>query len=118
MKLFTSSKAFGDINAWILIVVGCLLFALRTPFSSDGFINLPVLATLVQLAGGIFVICGFSIIASMIFWSNVQMGKLMDEVHVENKAAAMVIIGLMIFNGLMIIGFALWLGMTFNGVRG
>lgn len=118
MKLFTSSKAFGDINAWILLVVGCLLFAARTPFSSDGWINLPILATVVQLAGGVFILCAFGIFSSMIFWSNLRMADLMDEVKAENKAAAMVVLGLLLFNGLSLIGFAIWLALTFNGVRG
>jgi hypothetical protein len=115
--LLKLAKPFWNPSAWIMIVFGALLFMLRLQFSPDGFINLPVLATLVELVGGLFIITGFQVMVSMLFWPDVLVGELLIKVTDGNVAAAIVLCGLKVFNGLSVIGFAIWLALAMNGAR-
>lgn len=102
-------KALFNSGAWILIVLGLFLFSVQTPFAAGGWINLPVAATVFQTAGLVFMLFGLQIIASIIVWPQVDMGRLLTEAMTGNRAAANVLLGLMIFNGLSMIALVLWL---------
>lgn len=105
---FARLRAIGDSGAWLLIVMGMLLFSLRVEFAPGGWVNLPVMFTVIQAAGLIFAIAGLQLIASMLFWPGVRVGPLMDEVHKGSVAAGVSILGLFIFNGLGIIATVMW----------
>lgn len=105
---FARIRAIGDSGAWLLIVLGMLLFSLRVEFAPGGWVNLPVMFTVIQAAGLIFAIAGLQLIASMLFWPGVRVGALMHEVHLGNISAGMAICGLFIFNGLGIVATVLW----------
>jgi hypothetical protein len=109
--------AFFSPLAWVLIIVGSMLLSSRLPTSS-GWINLPELVTVLQLAGGIFVLCGFGMISSQVFWPQVSTGELMMQVRSGNTAAAVVLAGLKVFNGMALIAFAVWLALTVTGLAG
>lgn len=119
MKDFVSGiKAFFNPLAWVLLVAGSLLLSSRVPASADLFVNLPELVTVLQLAGGLFVICGFGMIASQVFWPQVKMANLMAQVETGSVAAALVVLGLKLFSGLCVLGFAVWLAQTVTGLAG
>ncbi len=103
-----------DGNAWALLLFGALLFGINVPMPTGGAVNLPVLVTLLQMAGGVFVVCAFTIVASRIFWP-MSLTKLLDSVDKGSMPAAMVVLGLLLFNGLAVLGFCVWLALTFNG---
>lgn len=108
-------KPLFDPAAWLMICLGSVLFAGRLPVAADHWANLPVLVTLLQIAGGIFIICGFALVNSRLFWTKLKYDSLMSMIRSGNLAAAYVLCGLKIFNGLSIIGFAIWLALGFNG---
>jgi hypothetical protein len=104
-------------SAWAMIVIGSLLFMARIPLQPSGFINLPELATLIELVGGLFIITGFQVMVSMLFWPGTAVTGLLLLVKEGNEAAAIVVCGLKIFNGLSIVGFAIWLALSLNGAH-
>ncbi|ENE5752077.1 hypothetical protein ACFLMW_003732 [Salmonella enterica] len=53
-------------------------------------------------------ITGLAVILSRIVFPQIDLGLLVDEVILENKAAAMVVAGLMVFCGLLIMALMLW----------
>lgn len=101
--------------AWAMIVIGAMLFMLRVQLAPGGWLNLPELATLIELVGGMFIITGFQVMVSMLMWPTASMDFLLGLVHRGNSAAAIVVAGLKIFNGLCVIGFAIWLAWSING---
>ena len=110
-------KPFWNPSAWVMIVLGAILFMLRVQFAPEGWVNLPELATLIELVGGLFIITGFQVMVSMLFWPDVSLASLLVEVRSGNVAAAVVVLGLKVFNGLSIIAFAIWLALSLNGAR-
>jgi hypothetical protein len=115
VRVFVS---FFSPSAWVLIVVGAMLLTSRVPASSEIFVNLPELVTILQLAGGIFILCGFGIVCSQVFWPQVLVADLLVEVRSGNVAAAIVVAGLKVFCGLALIAFAVWLALTSTGLAG
>lgn len=114
-QLLSFVRPFYNPAAWIMILIGAVLFMLRVPLASSAFLNLPELATLIELVGGLFIITGFQVMVSMLFWPNTPADKLLGLVYHDNVAAAVVLMGLKIFNGLCVIGFAIWLALSLNG---
>lgn len=109
-------KPFWNPSAWVMIFVGALLFMMRVQFQPEGFVNLPELATLIELVGGLFIITGFQVMVSMLFWPATIVDNLMNKVAFDNNvAAAVVLCGLKVFNGLSLIAFAIWLALSLNG---
>lgn len=106
---FTRLKALINSGAWLLIVIGLLLFSMNIPLSNTGWINWPVAATVFQTGGLVFMLCGFTIIASIVVWPQIKVGDLLVLIRDGNVAAALVVLGLLIFDGLIIIAFVLWL---------
>ena len=113
--LFKLLKPLYNPAAWAMLIIGCALFVLRVPLANSAFLNLPELATLIELVGGLFIITGFQVMVSMLFWPNTAVDSLMSQVTMDNVAAAVVLLGLKIFNGLCVIGFAIWLALSLNG---
>lgn len=111
-------KPFYNPSAWILIILGAVLFAGRARFAPGGWADLPELATFIELVGGLFILLGFQLMASMLFWPDTRTAELLGLVANANSvAAAIVLAGLKVFNGLSIIGFAIWLALAMNGTR-
>lgn len=107
---FTRLAALFDLNAWAMILLGLVLFASRVQLTNLGWVNLPVAFTVLQTAGLMFCLFGLQIMASCIFWPSIKVSKLLEEVEMHrNTAAGLVILGLLTFNGLATIGFAIWL---------
>lgn len=102
-------RAFWDPSAWFMIVLGLLLFSLRIPLPQDGWVNLPVAMTVLQTGGLMFALFGMQLMASMAFWPSLSFGDLLKQVSEGSTSAALVLLGLFMFNGLCVIGFALWI---------
>lgn len=105
-----------DLYAWLMLLVGSVLFSARIPLPTESYVNLPVLETLLQITGGLFVICGFSLIVSRLFW-RIKYDVLQVQVLQGNVAAGILLAGLKIFNGLVVLGCAVWLALAFTGGR-
>lgn len=106
------AKAFGDTGAWLLILVGVLLFASRLTFTPTGFVNLPVVVTILQTAGLMFAIAGLQIMISRLVWPGISVTKLITQAGDgagDSVAAALVLAGLFLYNGLTTVAFVLWL---------
>jgi len=103
-----------DKNAWLLILFGSLLFGARIPLPADSFINLPFLETAIQICGGMLILSGVALISGRLFWREASTTSLYAMVEQGNVAAAVVLAGLKVFNGLAIIGFAIWLALSFG----
>jgi hypothetical protein len=114
MKLIAKAAArlrpLFDPMSWFLILAGLFAFSIRLPLPADEFVNLPMALTIFQTGGLIFAIYGMQMQASMVFWPNLKVSVLLDEVLKENNTAAgTVLLGLLVFNGLACIGFCYWL---------
>ena len=108
-------KPLLDTYAWIMIIIGTLLFTARVPLPPNDLVNLPVLVTLLQITGGIFIISGFSLVVTRLFWYKVSYDVLQQSVLRGNVAAGLTLMGLKIFAGMTVIACALWLALAFNG---
>lgn len=102
-------KAFSSASAWVMILLGLALFSLRIPFSPDGWVNLPMAFTVLQTGGLMFAVFGLQMMASMAVWPTIHLDELLAKVSEGHTASAYVILGLLIFNGLSIVGFSYWL---------
>jgi hypothetical protein len=107
-------RAFGNPEAWILVLIGLLMFSVRTPLPDSSFINLPFAATVIQTAGLMFALFGFQIMASMLMWPTLSfpgMIKLATDPYQNGAStgAALIIFGLLVFNGLCMVAFTIWL---------
>lgn len=111
-------RIFCDKSALLLITVGALLYTVSVPLPADTWVNLPLLETALQLCGGMFLLFGCNIIASRIFWPGISVRSLMQLVEQGNTAAGMVLLGLKVFNGLSLIGFALFMALSFGARLG
>lgn len=111
MKTFFS---LFDKNAWLLIVLGSLLFGARVPLPVETFVNLPFLETAIQICGGMLILSGVALISGQLFWREASTKELFAMVGEGNVAAAVVLAGLKVFNGLALIGFAFWFAMSFG----
>lgn len=112
-NFLTRAKAFGDSGAWLLIVVGLLLFCARLPFTPGGLINLPVAVTVFQTAGLMFAIAGLQIMISRLVWPGISVGTLIrvisDRGEPSTMPEALLLFGLFVYNGLTTVAFVLWL---------
>ncbi len=106
--------AFGHLDAWVLVLLGLGMFTARIPLPPDTFFNLPHAATVVQTAGLMFAMFGFQLMASMFMWPSVSFIRCVDQAIGGNSAAGYVVAGLLIFNGLCMVAFTLWLTGAFN----
>lgn len=107
---YTRVRALFNTGAWLLIFLGLLAFSVNIPLQSFGWVNLPVAATVFQTAGLVFMLCGFAIQASIIVWPQLNAGDLYRKVITENSnAAGLVLLGLLVFNAMVILAFTLWL---------
>ena len=117
LKSFFSSalfRAIFDKSALTLIFIGGLLFAGHVPLDDGAYVNLPFLETAIQTCGGMLILSGFALISGRLFWPDTLTKDLMLQVNAGNIAAAIVLAGLKIFNGLSIIGFAIWFALAFS----
>lgn len=114
-------KALHDPGALFLIVLGLVLFALRLPFAADGFLNMPVIATVIQTAGLMFTIAGFQVVISRLVWPGLSFTALTKQAaYNSNMSAALVVLGLFLYNGLSTVAFVIWLSSALGagiGVR-
>jgi hypothetical protein len=116
--------AFINLEAWLLIALGAVVFACRIPFAPGGLVNLPVLAALIQTAGMVFVVAGLQIMLSMLVWPQLKVGELLNATLDEglppgtSLSASLVLAGLMLFNGLSLIAFVLWMAGSFGAALG
>ena len=115
-RKYERSLAWFDMSAWVFIVLGAALFSARIALPDDWMLNLPQLVTLVQVLGGMLLIIGFTLIVSRIFWLDIKVRTLLDAVlNQHSQAAAQVILGLMVFNALVVLSFAVFVALLFMG---
>ncbi|EAB4417281.1 hypothetical protein D7B12_17780 [Salmonella enterica] len=93
------TRALGDKSAWFL-----MLPSLATLWCLDASLFKTIVEWLIVAP----LITGLAVILSRIVFPQVDLGLLVDEVILENKAAAIVVAGLMIFCGLLILALMLW----------
>lgn len=104
------AQPFTDMNSWILIILGLVIFALRVQFAPGGWINLPVIFTVIQSMGLMLFIAGIQMMISRAFWPILKLSQLIVEVIEEgNSGAGLIILGLLAFNGLSMIASVMWL---------
>jgi hypothetical protein len=116
-KLLNLIRPFWNPSAWVLIFVGAILFAGRVSMPPEASANLPELATFIELVGGLLILTGFQIMASMLFWPETKTVELTASAMQGNLAAAVLLAGLKVFNGLSLIAFAIWMALALNGSR-
>ena len=92
-------RVLGDKSALFLIVPSVLAL---------WFVDAPLCATIVEWLIVAPLITGLAVMLSRIVFPQVDLGLLVDEAVLENKAAAIVAAGLMIFCGLLIVALMLW----------
>lgn len=102
-------RAFNNFEAWFLTVLGAVMYTARIPLPADGPVNLPLLVTMVQVAGLMYMLCGLQIFISILMWPNVRLKELLEQAEKGNVAAAVAATGLMLFNGIALIGQVLWI---------
>lgn len=112
-------RALCNLDAWLLITLGLLLFGAHAPLRAGGPLNLPLLATLLQLAAFMFTVAGLQVLLSLLVWPQLNVRELLQHaVQASDLSAAVVILGLLLFNGLSMIAFVLWLGATYGNAMG
>lgn len=110
MKGFVSRiSAFWDPSAWILIALGIGLFSIRLPLEKLGVFDLPAAFTVLQTGGLMFAVFGMQLMASRAFWPSLSFSDAMRGVAEGQTSSALVVFGLLVFNGLCTIGFSYWL---------
>jgi len=112
-------RALCNLDAWLLISLGLVLFGAHAPLRADGPLNLPLLATMLQLAAFMFTVAGLQVLLSLLVWPQLNVRELLQHaVQTGDLAAAVVLLGLLLFNGLSMIAFVLWLGATYGNAMG
>lgn len=96
---FARFKVLTDKSA-IVLIIPCLIALL--------FIDTAMLKTLAQWLIFAPIIAGVAVMVSRIVFPQVELTKLIEEVHLENRAAAIVVAGLMIFVGILIFSLVTW----------
>lgn len=110
MKLLANRlRGFLSPDAWVLIALGLLLFSARVQFAPDGWVNLPMAFTVLQTGGLMFSVFGLQMMASMAIWPSIRVDDLLVKVGDGQSASAYVLLGLLVFNGLCVVGFTYWL---------
>ena len=89
----------GDKTAWMLMVPSALVL-----WYVDSALAKTVLEWLLVAP----LITGLAVILSRMVFPQIELGRLVDEVMLENKGAAIVVAGLMVFCGLLIMALMLW----------
>lgn len=105
----TRLKAFLSLDVWFLILLGSVLYSSRIPLPAEGWVNLPVLISLIQTVGLMFMLCGCQILMSILMWPDVKLSDLLESAKNGSLAASVSIVGLMLFNGLALVASVLWM---------
>lgn len=111
-------RALVNPDAWLLLGLGALLFASRAPVSPLQVLHLPLLLAMIQMAGFMFVVAGLQIMLSILVWPEIQLGDLLGGLRRGSMPHALALLGLLLFNGLSMIAFVLWVGWTFGASLG
>jgi len=107
--------AFAHPEAWILIILGMTMFSIHTPLADTALVNFPYAATVFQTAGLMFSVFGFQIMASLFMWPTLSFPALLRAIGEDkNVAAGLAVMGLLVFNGLCMIAFTVWLSGTLS----
>lgn len=93
------TRALGDKSAWILMLPSIICLWAIDDALFKTIVEWLIIAPLIT---------GLAVMLSRIVFPQVELGRLVDEVILENKAAAIVVAGLMIFCGLLIMALMLW----------
>jgi hypothetical protein len=102
-------KAFKNFEAWFLILIGLAAYTARIPMPADGWFNLPLTVTVLQVGGLMFMLAGVQVFLSILMWPNVNLRDLLERAENGNIAAGLAAAGLMAFNGLSLLAQVLWL---------
>lgn len=98
-SLLKRITALGDKSALLLIVP-----AVAALYEIDS----PLCKTVLEWLLVTPIFAGVAIILSRTIFPQVDLGLLVDEAVLENKAAAIIVAGLMVFCGLLIMALTLW----------
>lgn len=105
----TRMQPFLNVHSWAMVIVGLAIFSLRIEFEPGGWVNLPVAFTILQTAALMFSVFGLQSMASMAVWPQIRIDDAIDQIARGNTAAGQAILGLLIFNGLSVFAFVMWL---------
>lgn len=72
------------------------------------FIDGPMLLTVVQWLLVAPIITGLAVIVSRMMFPQIELTTLVKEAHKDNRAAALVVSGLLLFVGLLILSLVMW----------
>ena len=92
-------KAFFDKSAWLLILVGAIVLAI---------FDIPTLITLVSWAAFALVLAGMTIMMSKAVFPSIQLSDLLKRAENGEIPAGLVILGLLVFVGLLFNGAVTW----------
>ncbi|EAM1616336.1 hypothetical protein EU642_22120 [Salmonella enterica] len=93
------TRALTDKSAWMLMLPSLVCL---------WWIDEALFKTIVEWLIVAPLITGLAVMLSRIVFPQVNLGLLVDEAILENKAAAIVVAGLMLFCGLLIVALMLW----------
>ncbi|EJM1834478.1 hypothetical protein Q6I89_004358 [Salmonella enterica] len=93
------TRALGDKSAWFMMMPSIVLLWLIDASLFKTIIEWLIIAPLIT---------GFAVMLSRLVFPHVHLGELVDESIQGNKAAGIVVAGLMIFCGLLILALMLW----------
>lgn len=91
--------ALLDKSAWLLIVPALLVLF---------FIDAGMVKTLIQWSAYGLVLAGVAVVVSRIVFPQIDLTRLVAEVHLENRAAATLAAALVIFVGLLMLSLVIW----------
>lgn len=92
-------KALLDAHAWLLILPALLVLAA---------IDLPMVRTMLEWSLFGVVLVGMAIIISRIVFPQIDLAELVREARLGNVAAALVVLGLLVFFGQLVLALAGW----------
>lgn len=104
MSIFLQSihrrtRALADKSAWLLMLPAGLIIWL---------LDEAMLKTIIEWLLVAPIMAGLTVILSRIIFPQVDLTRMIDEVVLENRAAAVVVAGLMAFCGLVFLALVLW----------
>ncbi|WOL24238.1 hypothetical protein fHeYen801_028 [Yersinia phage fHe-Yen8-01] len=92
-------RALLDKSAWLMILP-CLIVLY--------FVDESMLVTVIQWLLVAPIITGLAVFISRLMFPQIELTKLVTEAHGGNKAAGIVVAGLLAFTGLLILALVMW----------
>ncbi|ATI15736.1 holin [Bordetella phage vB_BbrM_PHB04] len=93
-------KALIDPSAWLLILPAVLYLFF--------FVDPAMVRTLLEWTSYALVLSGIAIVISRVIFPQIQLGDLMHDVMIGNRAAGTVVASVVLFVGIVVLSLVLW----------